>query len=88
MSKWDSTRALNFAEGATVAILYSAEISNLVVFAQWRAVAENETGEKLQRVRSDNAKEYVSQYIKQEAEGVQQEFTVPYNPPHMESSNG
>lgn len=52
-----------------------------VAFAIWKTIGENQSTEKLQRIRSDNAKEYVTQYIREEAgPGVAQELTVPYNP--------
>lgn len=54
------------------------------VFADWRQEAEKESGEVLKALRSDNAKEFISQHMEQQLQkqGVRQELTVPYNP-HM-----
>ena len=52
-----------------------------VAFGSWKAMVERESGEKLCRIRCDNAKEYISQYLKRlKPEGVREEPTVPYNP--------
>ena len=52
-----------------------------VAFGSWKAMVEQESGEKLCRIQCDNAKEYISQYLKcLKLEGVRKEPTVPYNP--------
>jgi len=51
-------------------------------FKNYLARVEREHGRKIKRVRSDNAKEYVSKEFNQflEAEGIKREFSVEYTP--------
>lgn len=51
-------------------------------FKKYVAKVEREHGRKIIKVRSDNAKEYVSKEFNQflEAEGIKREFSVEYTP--------
>ena len=52
-----------------------------VAFGSWKAMVEWESGKKLCRIQCDNAKEYISQYLKcLKPEGVREEPTVLYSP--------
>lgn len=51
-------------------------------FVKYLAKVERETGNKIIRIRSDNAKEYVSKDFNQflEAKGIKREFSIEYTP--------
>ena len=48
------------------------------VFQAWRRNAEKECGEELHRVRTDNAREFISGLKQHEQEGVTPELIIPY----------
>ena len=51
-------------------------------FAQFIVNIETQTGEKIQRIRSDNGREYISKQLVDQFKhvGIKHELTVPYNP--------
>lgn len=52
------------------------------MFLKFKAVAENKTGERIKRLRSDNGGEYLSRGLKKVFEGsvIVHEATAPYCP--------
>ena len=51
-------------------------------FAQFIVDVETQTGDKIQRIRSDNGREYITKQLldKLKIAGIKHELTVPYNP--------
>lgn len=51
-------------------------------FLQFKTLVENQTGNTIKRVRTDNGKEYVNNLLSQclQANGIIHENTIPYNP--------
>ena len=54
----------------------------LEAFQHFKSFAENQTGEKIKRLRSDNGKEYMNREMKQFLcrSGIHHETSAPYTP--------
>lgn len=53
----------------------------LKVFQTFVQLVENETGQNLKCLRTDNGGEYVSKAFQDFVMGIKWELTAPYNPP-------
>lgn len=66
----------------TEVVMLKKKSDVFAAFVKYLAKAERETGNKIKRIRSDNAKEYVSKEFNQflEAKGIKREFSIEYTP--------
>lgn len=70
------------ASRRTIVYFLRSKKEVLEAFKDYKAQAENQTGRKIKRLRSDNGKEYVGRDFEDflRSSGIIHETTVPYNP--------
>ena len=70
------------ASRKTVVYFLKSKTEVLESFQDFKAFAENQTGERIKRIRTDNGREYVNREMKEflRKSGIHHEMTAPYNP--------